>query len=648
MLQAMVAFLPLALTFPENPNSIDSPLAWNPLSTGIGKLPPGSLRAWWDASKLNANDIYWGYFSIPSAFVCWTHIRYQADGLLNQNLLTLKSSQEKSSLLVPGLLFKMEGGDDTIYQIVSAVANSNSFIISPNFTANFSDTPILFANLTKWPDGSGNREHMGFWAVADTYNPSIYMLDSASGKIFRDGEVYHFGNGAQTLTGLTDSNVLRIGHAVDDWAMRNPVVVHEVIIGQGTLSAGQREDMEGYLAWKWQTQLQLPLQHSYATSAPPTPWDPSQLGNDLTFWLDANCDTSVFANSSCSEPAGEDKRVACWQDLSNYGRNVYQNANFPIYHTAEEGLKGVYMLQNSWENPSFLATTDGATWLNNQNYFVAIVAKRSDKNSGYHYRGGPLQIGTKSFFPFIHSNCLGTETVAGNPAAYTPYYHQRSTLVLQGNARNQPFYQPYFNRAMKSSLTTRSPPTYLHEQPYLLAVVADFFTVSSNNLLSSSLLGTILPNFVDNLHIYKNSYIMFGGSKTIPNRVMLDQGWAGVNYQTTLTAGPAVYLLWKKDTLDPPLLTINGVPDTLDPSSLGSLTGFLNIHTNQPNMFAMGDAQKGGTLHLTGSIYEAMVLTGPKIKYGHQRLIEGYLAWKWGLQNKLPRSHSYRRVPPAR
>jgi hypothetical protein len=89
MLHAALAFLPVALTFPENPNSIDSPLAWHPLSTGIGKLPPGSLRAWWDASKLNANDVYWGYPSLTDAHPCLGHAQYLGNGTQNQNILTI-------------------------------------------------------------------------------------------------------------------------------------------------------------------------------------------------------------------------------------------------------------------------------------------------------------------------------------------------------------------------------------------------------------------------------------------------------------------------------------------------------------------------------------------------------------------------------
>jgi hypothetical protein len=142
----------LALTFPENPNSIDSPLAWNPLSTGIGKLPPGSLRGWWDASKLNANDVYWGYPSmtdLSSPVPCWGHWLYRGNGAQNQNILTLDSSFLNGAAQ-PGLLLKIEG-EATIYQVVS-VLNANTLIVSPHFTSSFTNQPILVAQLL---NGSG-------------------------------------------------------------------------------------------------------------------------------------------------------------------------------------------------------------------------------------------------------------------------------------------------------------------------------------------------------------------------------------------------------------------------------------------------------------------------------------------------------------
>jgi hypothetical protein len=219
---------------------------------------------------------------------------------------------------------------------------------------------------------------------------------------------------------------------------------------------------------------------------------------------------------------------------------------------------------------------------------------------------------------------------------------------VQDEVRNKPFYKPYFNSAIKSSLTTRSAPTYLHEQPYLLAMVADFSSPPVVvNERGPVLLGTVIPNGTWDATIYTNHYLGFGVAHYYaPGKLMIDQGWQGHLYDINPTMEPTVYLVWRKEGDKEPLVTINGKPIPL--LARDGPTGYFQVSNSTLSMLSMGDWYMGNNHRFSGSIYEAMVITGPNIKYGHQRLIEGYLAWKWGLQHKLPRSHSYRRVPPAR
>jgi hypothetical protein len=666
MLHVMVAFFPPALTFPENPNSIDSPLAWNPLSTGIGKLPPGSLRAWWDASKLNANDILWEYPLIPSTYSgCSGGMMYKASGTMNTNILIINGLHNgwmnHSPLFIngiaqPGLMLKIEGdATDTTYT-VTTVLDHNRFVVSPNIQTSFSQQYVLLGHFMHWPDSSGYREHMDH-PLIDNYSPSIYFVDAKSGSLYQNGHPHQFNFGQQQFTGIqTTENFSLSGQ---------PVIVYELLVGTKWLSLDERTELEGYLAWKWGISSKLAYAHPYAHQAPESSgWQPQELGNALQLWVDANATESLFADSDCTQPAYLTGPVSCWKDRSNYGRNLYQNLNqnFPIYHQAENQLKSVYFSSASGPTPH-LKTHDNATWLNNQNFFMVLVAQKLHSHSKSapiitgsnpsQYKSGPITIGSNPFFPFLTSVCNGFRRISGSgnsasqwAGANIWYNSQKPAFLLQDSVRQKNFYKPYFNSHVQSSLITRSPPTYLHEQPYLLAVVADFLSVPSvSNPIVPILLGTIIPSFINDRNIYRNSYLGFGASTFTAGKMMLDQGWNTTHYQAQLAAGPSVYLLWKKEALKPPLLTINGIPDTINASGE---TGFLNIYTNQLNMLAMGDYLMGGRHAFSGNIYEAMVLTGPKIKYGHQRLIEGYLAWKWGLQHLLPRSHSYRRVPPAR
>jgi hypothetical protein len=572
---------------------------------------------------------------------CEGEVIYTASGTQGGNIITVTNSNNfLNGANSSGLLLQIETDPGKqIYEVVS-VLNSNTFTVKPALTTTFSNQALYVAQLLKWPDASGNREHMGFWPVADTYTPSIYMLDGNSGRTYLNGDIYHYGNGKFYFTGLNTSNKLLLNGGAG-----GPVVVRELIIGNTALTDAQRIEIEGYLAWKWGSDAKLPLQHPYATAPAQAAWSPAQLGNLLELWLDANQSNSLFADTACSIPAAYGSTVDCWRDLSPHQRHFYiEGENHHTYKLHED--------KPSVEIFGSNLTHNNPTWMNNQNLFIAIVLDRKPyPGLRRGAEGGPLRIHGGFAFPFPYNACIGGSSGYTNVSSgYTQYSSQRSTLVLQGNARNQPFYQPYFNRAMKSSLTTRSPPKYLHEQPYLLAIVAKFLILTPPSTYST-LLGTVIPLGISNKGIYRNRYLGIGLQNG--NHLFLDQGWN--NWMHTYTSGtgsleePDVYFFWRKGSAanENPSITLNGMP--IEPRRSESYSGFIRVIEDPLTMLSLGDytwTANGRTF--SGSIYEAMVLTGPNIKYGHQRLIEGYLAWKWGLQHKLPRRHSYRRVPPAR
>jgi hypothetical protein len=45
---------------------------------------------------------------------------------------------------------------------------------------------------------------------------------------------------------------------------------------------------------------------------------------------------------------------------------------------------------------------------------------------------------------------------------------------------------------------------------------------------------------------------------------------------------------------------------------------------------------------LTGFIYE-IILFNVVLTPSQRQAVEGYLAWKWGLQNNVPTTHPYRK-----
>jgi hypothetical protein len=73
----------------------------------------------------------------------------------------------------------------------------------------------------------------------------------------------------------------------------------------------------------------------------------------------------------------------------------------------------------------------------------------------------------------------------------------------------------------------------------------------------------------------------------------------------------------------------------------GGLTGY----TNGENGISVGRRPLQVIAPYKGSISEFLVFTSD-LSLANRQLIEGYLAWKWGLAANLPASHPYYRNPP--
>ena len=109
------------------------------------------------------------------------------------------------------------------------------------------------------------------------------------------------------------------------------MIVGEMLAFNGTHTTAQRQDIEGYLAWKWGTQATLPSSHPYYSYAPrrviPKTYDLNVTGG-LQLWLDG---ADVLGNGTV--PASG-SAVTTWSDKSGsnnnatgYGGLTYSNSS---------------------------------------------------------------------------------------------------------------------------------------------------------------------------------------------------------------------------------------------------------------------------------------------------------------------------------
>lgn len=138
-------------------------------------------------------------------------------------------------------------GDQAASSLTRRVATSNFANYGSGAWMGASDT-IITINTTSTPDVAG-----------DIFRP------------FKDGTALaRTPNAATTLTNSSVTETLNIGSRNDGAAVFFNGNLYEMIICNVSLGVSDQQKMEGYLAWKWGLQGNLPANHPYKSISPTT------------------------------------------------------------------------------------------------------------------------------------------------------------------------------------------------------------------------------------------------------------------------------------------------------------------------------------------------------------------------------------------
>jgi len=149
-----------------------------------------------------------------------------------------------------------------------------------------------------------------------------------------------FYNGTQAFS-MVDNTLInasvwkRLGGAITNQAYLT-ATIYEMIIFNTPLTGYQRQQIEGYLAWKWGLQSSLPPTHLFKNAIPTrsTNFMPTSLPG-IALWLDA---------ADASTIVGTAPLVNEWKDKSGNGLNATKNTDVaPTYSSTgfNNGLPGV-------------------------------------------------------------------------------------------------------------------------------------------------------------------------------------------------------------------------------------------------------------------------------------------------------------------
>lgn len=512
--------------------------ATDPNANSVLPANGSAVASWIDKSGSNNSAVSFGStptFFRTSSYTNLPFIQFNATNWANTqvtgvNVMSLPNFQNTASVSVfyvclgnatyypanamrPLFVIKGVFGGAQVY-LETQVASVGISLGSPSFYNTISST------------GVGNRVFM---------NSAIY--DDAA-KVFNGGQngsnsSFSVGTSGWLTTMSPTQGTASVGAYFDTISrgFQNLAFngeLYEIIAFNSALSTAQRQQVEGYLAWKWGLTASLPNGHPFKT--PPlapfsyalrralnATWNPLSLSGAV-LWLDAR-DTSTIVSSGTS--------VTRWNDKSPSAMNATpSNAN--IFLTSSSNFTGVYINNNNNGNaPGTTNLTLSSNFMTTSNYTI---------------------FATFQFTSAALYQTLFSDTRTTGDARIQLGETQSFDVLADGTTL----------RAMTFTLGT--------SRQQICA------TTSSNGIF-----------------FYQNGSLI--GSNTT----------TGAVYTTDAGGLPTI-----------------GGPSQSPPD----------------NRF------------MTGWMFE-MIIYSSVLSLQQRQQVEGYLAWKWGVQGSLPAGHPFRNIPPA-
>lgn len=324
----------------------------------------------------------------------------------------------------------------------------------------------------------------------------------------------------------------------------------EVLMYTGRISDVDRQRVEGYLAWKWGLQQNLPLTHLYSLRAPTrldtfTSFSPSSISG-LTLWLDAADSNTMYTTSNLTTKVSTDgDKIGGWIDKSSNAYVFYQASNtsfYPTYKTNIQASKSVARFSSSYlyssnTMPFYTSASSGGTFF--------IVTQVTNNTS-------------QGFFLTYPNEVSGTFCSSESEFGYA---------TGAGSAGNIGFHQgcSIASVAPTNSLTTN---TYT----MVTALLSTSGTKPNNTKIWKN--GSSLSVTADNGGFYSAGSYPYTNSN---QRVRLGARVLNTQAADAFLAGDIAEIIWSR------------------------------------NVMSEADRQR----------------------------VEGYLAWKWGLQASLPVTHPF-------
>jgi hypothetical protein len=279
-------------------------------------------------------------------------------------------------------------------------------------------------------------------AVSPNANAILgFTISPSSATINTNGNsVSYTGFALQDITNNT--GLFIFGDNRNNSSIASNIMIFEMVGYNTQLTTAQRQQVEGYLAWKWGLTSSLPANHPFKNPLAPFPpisiprkggerfFNPRTISG-IQLWLDA-----ADVNGNGTQPANG-ASISTWVDKSGNGRNFLNSASLTPWASAvsnrptytNNGLNGLSVVSFLSSSSQSLAGPDFFTALQNFTCFYVGTVSMGRGLDGYG-NGWSIQSGFLAYV-FVNSGAA-SYFVSPNPSS-SPLY----TVTLSQTTTSQ-------------------------------------------------------------------------------------------------------------------------------------------------------------------------------------------------------------------
>jgi hypothetical protein len=250
-----------------NPTSISGTQLWFDAADRTSMTFSGSTVTQWNDKSGNGRNATNGSYVAP------TYSATAFNGGYPGLLFNGSSTMLNTAALLPTPVLSANGTDTSIFVVFNynfIGANYGVYGLGSQFNTYVLRTPWNIGSFgTAIIDTTSSSSRILFTFPSTQAAPQLY-------SIFRSGASHYFYQfGSLTASNLsssgtvgTTSQTFGIGGGIADGIYFNSYI-SEIVIYNVALTTAQRQQVEGYLAWKWGLQANLPATHPFKGYPPP-------------------------------------------------------------------------------------------------------------------------------------------------------------------------------------------------------------------------------------------------------------------------------------------------------------------------------------------------------------------------------------------